>query len=484
MQVVSMRRLQSSSLAQLSRQSRGYASSSSYVPARSRHDATPAPVLVKPKPLSPTFFSGRASFNDTVLKLEDSIKEAQYSLRKAHVLPPSGTGSTKGRSRLVVGGAQWKNAEDMAKLFDSTKKLPTGDHRRILQLLAQLNEYRSLLQAALSNPRTSSALLHPHPTSRLPPYLGASETRKEPIHPVQIYENLDKLLNPFQRASYISNIARQQAEQESRASAGDEEEHVLESVGSRAKGSKAHLDEYGRAYALGRRKESSARVWLVPTKVPRFRDEIKKDQTLEVPATSSATPSADASSPETPKAAVDSPAHARFLETMKSSFSSATNASVAQFSPPSSPTGVTLTPTISQILINNTPLHLYFANPIDREKVVFPFKATGTVGKYNVFALVRGGGTTGQAGAVAVGIARAVRTLFPAGTRILKGCKCIFASLDLWNILFSAHVLFFLDDLLRRDPRMVERKKTGLAKARKRVCFQRFFLSWASLLTT
>lgn len=48
---------------------------------------------------------------------------------------------------------------------------------------------------------------------------------------------------------------------------------------------------------------------------------------------------------------------------------------------------------------------------------------------------------------------------------------------------FSAHVLFFLDDLLRRDPRMVERKKTGLAKARKRVCFQLIFLSRASLLT-
>lgn len=369
--------------------------------------APPAPL--KPKPTSQTFFTGRASFKDTLLKLEDTIKEAKYSLGRARLLPSNGNGE-KGRGRLVVGGAQWKTAEDMAKLFDSAKKLPTGDHRRVLVLLAQLNEYRSLIQQALSNPRTASTLLNPQPISPLSRVFDVPETRKEPTHPLEIYDELDKLLNPFQRASFTSNLARQQAEAASRAEAGDEEATVLKPVGSRAQGSKAYIDELGRAYALGKRKESSARVWLVPAKVPRFREEVTKVQ--------------DGASPEVVnKAAVDSPAHARFLEAMQSSFQSPTGTSTSALAPAPSPTGITLTPSISHILVNNTPLHLYFANPIDREKIVFPFKATGTVGKFNVFALVRGGGTTGQAGAVAVGIARAVRTLFPAGTKILKGCE-------------------------------------------------------------
>jgi len=102
-------------------------------------------------------------------------------------------------------------------------------------------------------------------------------------------------------------------------------------------------------------------------------------------------------------------------------------------------------PVVSEVLINNTPLSRYFVNTADREKVILPFKVTGTIGKYNIFAIVRGGGTTGQAGAVAHGIAKGLSALFPQGKALLQQAE-----------------------LLRRDPRMVERKKTGLAKARKR----------------
>jgi small subunit ribosomal protein S9 len=266
------------------------------------------------------------------------------------------------------------------------------------------------------------------------------------------------------------------------SSAEDVENALLEPEGARAKGGKAHIDEYGRAYALGRRKESSARVWLVPAKIPRFRPEVKEavrtaeEKDPQTKILSPAPPVLSRSSTEVSTSSTGSPpsvatpsepavAHARFLAALKST--SAPSKSPSAFTPPASPTGMTVTPSVSQILVNNAPLHVYFMNTIDREKVVFPFKATGTLGKYNVFALVRGGGTTGQAGAVAVGIARAVRTFFPTGTRILKGCKHLFIYLFAG---FSTYVLQLQDDLLRRDPRMVERKKTGLAKARKRVC--------------
>lgn len=51
--------------------------------------------------------------------------------------------------------------------------------------------------------------------------------------------------------------------------------------------------------------------------------------------------------------------------------------------------------------------------PVDRERVVRPFKIAGLVGAFNVFALVRGGGTTGQSGAISLGIAKALAAHVP-----------------------------------------------------------------------
>jgi len=81
---------------------------------------------------------------------------------------------------------------------------------------------------------------------------------------------------------------------------------------------------------------------------------------------------------------------------------------------------------------------------------VRPLKVAGVLGAYNVFALVRGGGMSGQSGAVALGVARALVHLEEGVEGVLRKAK-----------------------LLRRDPRMVERKKTGLAKARKRYAWVR-----------
>jgi len=112
-------------------------------------------------------------------------------------------------------------------------------------------------------------------------------------------------------------------------------------------------------------------------------------------------------------------------------------------SSPNSPTP-TSTPPTTEILINNVPLNRYFTVPTDRERILRPFTLAGLLGAYNVFALTRGGGISGQSGAVAHGIAKGLAAHVPDVELILRRAK-----------------------LLRRDPRMVERKKTGLAKARK-----------------
>ncbi len=97
-----------------------------------------------------------------------------------------------------------------------------------------------------------------------------------------------------------------------------------------------------------------------------------------------------------------------------------------------------------KILVNDKPYDEYFPRDVWRNNVLEPFQITQTLDKYDVLVDVKGGGLTGQAGAVRHGISRA---LIQVGESLKKPLK-------------SA-------GLLRRDPRMVERKKYGKRKARR-----------------
>jgi small subunit ribosomal protein S9 len=100
--------------------------------------------------------------------------------------------------------------------------------------------------------------------------------------------------------------------------------------------------------------------------------------------------------------------------------------------------------------INGRPGAEYFPTIIQQAKVVQPFKLTETLGKYDVKANVDGGGINGQVEAVRLGITKALIELNPEWKSILK-----------------------VDGLTTRDPRMVERKKFGQKKARKRFQFSK-----------
>jgi small subunit ribosomal protein S9 len=103
-----------------------------------------------------------------------------------------------------------------------------------------------------------------------------------------------------------------------------------------------------------------------------------------------------------------------------------------------------------KITVNNAEFEKAFPQEVSREDILSPFKATETSGQYDVFINVNGGGTTGQAQAVKLGIARALIGINPDFRPKLK-----------------------IDGLLTRDPRMVERKKYGRPKARKRFQFSK-----------
>ena len=111
---------------------------------------------------------------------------------------------------------------------------------------------------------------------------------------------------------------------------------------------------------------------------------------------------------------------------------------------------VYLKPGTGKTIINGKELVEYLPRETLVLQVRMPLEVTGTLGKYDIQATVQGGGITGQAGALRLGIARALvlvdETLH--GDLRAKG-------------------------LLTRDPRMKERKKYGLAGARKRFQFSK-----------
>ena len=103
-----------------------------------------------------------------------------------------------------------------------------------------------------------------------------------------------------------------------------------------------------------------------------------------------------------------------------------------------------------QITINKRPAGEYFSTEILQCKIAQPFELTATKGTFNVVATVVGGGINGQAEAIRLGISRALCEVNPEYRAVLKP-----------------------EGLLTRDPRMVERKKFGQKKARKRFQFSK-----------
>ena len=102
------------------------------------------------------------------------------------------------------------------------------------------------------------------------------------------------------------------------------------------------------------------------------------------------------------------------------------------------------------IVINGKIMPQYFARPVLQMLLVQPFQAASREGEFDVFATVKGGGLSGQAGAVRHGISRALVNFEPDLRPPLKA-----------------------GGFLTRDPRVVERKKYGKAKARRSFQFSK-----------
>ena len=111
---------------------------------------------------------------------------------------------------------------------------------------------------------------------------------------------------------------------------------------------------------------------------------------------------------------------------------------------------VWLKPGSGKIEVNGRDQSIYFARPTLRLVINQPFDVTERVGQYDVVATVKGGGLSGQAGAVKHGIAQALSRYEPTLRTAVKR-----------------------EGFLTRDPRVVERKKYGRAKARRSFQFSK-----------
>lgn len=111
---------------------------------------------------------------------------------------------------------------------------------------------------------------------------------------------------------------------------------------------------------------------------------------------------------------------------------------------------VWIKPGSGKVIVNGREQETYFARPVLRMILLQPFEVTATLGQFDVMATVKGGGLSGQAGAVKHGISKALQLYDPSLRGALKAAGFI-----------------------TRDSRVVERKKPGKRKARRSFQFSK-----------
>lgn len=111
---------------------------------------------------------------------------------------------------------------------------------------------------------------------------------------------------------------------------------------------------------------------------------------------------------------------------------------------------VWIKPGNGKITVNGKEMPVYFARPVLQMVIGQPFQVAGVEGQFDVMCTVKGGGLSGQAGAVKHGISKALTYYDPENRPALKAAG-----------------------FLTRDPRVVERKKYGRRKARRSFQFSK-----------
>lgn len=267
------------------------------------------------RPPTPTFYTTRSDYYEVIGGLQDAINSTRATLKSLHLYPLP----KFALEVLPPAHPAWADRADMGAELNVT--LSAGMYRQLVISLKELELYHRIAKTA-----------------------GIT----------QLQEYLGDLISSFESTKQVE--AR--------------ERRILKEamVGKRAK-----LDAYGRSYTVGRRKTSTARVWMIKVQDKVQESIIPEDESAATNLSTLLSPSVKAPSPPT-----------------------------------------------TSILINSASISEYFPLPADREALLRPLRLTGLLGAYNVFALVRGGGTSGQSGALALAISRACVSHSPEVEPILR----------------------------------------------------------------
>ncbi|KAK4699238.1 small subunit ribosomal protein S9, partial [Phenoliferia sp. Uapishka_3] len=333
------------------------------------------------KPPSSLWYTARPSLNSTITSLDTSLTASRAHLFRSGLLPSIAAPINHEAEFYQVLPhpriRRWKNSREMATYLKNGTDLRNSQYKRLTSLLSNLEGLLPYAQLADQLPSTSRI-----PNLEVDPVTKATSGRDVVVEKSEedaLQPQLEAILARFQQAPTFS-------------ATGIAIERIVGK--DRRLGKK---DQMGRVVAVGRRKESSARVWIIPVVV---------------------------SSPD-----------------------SSSSSSSSSTSPETIP---------GRVLVNTLPIPDYFTLPPHRASAIFPLRLTSTLGSFNVFAIAKGGGLAAQADAVAMATARALveweRSEVEAGN-LAEGTE------EWRSVLKKAK-------LLERDPRMVERKKTGQPKAR------------------
>ncbi|GAA6005471.1 hypothetical protein JCM11491_003653 [Sporobolomyces phaffii] len=355
------------------------ASSSAFFPVQSSPAPSVLPVKPTQKPPSSQWYTARPSFNATLESLDHSLTAARAHLFRQGLLPSiaaplNGPDAEFGQILPHPRLRRWKAAKEMSAYLRNGTDLKTSQYKRLTSVLATLEGLLPYAQVADSIPSSDRDV----PSLVVDPVaVGTSRATADQVRAdsASLRHQLEEILAKFQQAPSVS-------------STGVTVERVVGK--DRRLGTQ---DAHERTYAVGRRKESSARVWIVPTSL--------------------STPAGAAADGELP---------------------------------------------LGRVLVNTLPISTYFSQPTLRNAVIKPLTLTSLLGAFNVFAIVKGGGSNAQADAVAMGLARALAEW--ERCEVEKGRRA--EPEESWrDVLKKA-------ELIERDPRVVERKKHGFVKSRKR----------------
>ncbi|ORY87466.1 ribosomal protein S9/S16-domain-containing protein [Leucosporidium creatinivorum] len=323
-------------------------------------------------PPNSLWFTARPSLNATLQSLQTTLTASRAHLFKAGLLPSINSSlgvDAEFSSTLPHPRARrWMATKEMATYLRNGTDLKSSQYKKLTSVLSNLEGLLPYAELADQLPSPSSPSLVVDPVAASKGALEGQDAFRGDS--VSLRAQLEDILARFQQPQAVS-------------STGIAVDRVVGK--DRRLGKK---DKEGRVMAVGRRKESGARVWIIPAQGA-------ADAAEQIPG---------------------------------------------------------------RVLVNSKPLPTYFPLHTHSAAAIQALTLTSSLGSFNVFAIVKGGGIAAQADAVAMGVARALveweRCEVEAGR--------IEEATETWRDLLKKA------KLIERDPRMVERKKTGQLKARKK----------------